>query len=48
VLAKPSRFRALVKIVSARRRNQHPRRTRYPEIIAAAVAGGRSEQGICR
>ena len=31
VLAKPSRFRGLLKIVSARRRNQHARRVRYPE-----------------
>src|SRR2546423_10655556 len=31
VLAKPSRFRGLLKIVSARRRNQNARRVRYPE-----------------
>jgi hypothetical protein len=34
VLAKPSRFRGLLKIVSARRRNQHARRVRYPAACA--------------
>ena len=34
VLAKPSRFRGLSKIVSARRRDQHARRVRYPAACA--------------
>src|SRR5439155_19016430 len=34
VLAKPSRFRGLLKIVSARRRNQNARRVRYPAACA--------------
>src|SRR5438445_12349277 len=40
VLAKASRFRELFrKIVLARRQNQHARRLRYPESVAAVAVG---------